>query len=114
MSIQHEAMRGQTRPIEPSEYAEGGTAARHRTPETKTFLGTSEFWMSLLGIAALVVIWVAGRAASLTVFRACLLGTVIVSAYVISRGVAKAGTRRDERMGPEQDYNVDRARHSHG
>jgi hypothetical protein len=44
------------------------------------------------------------------VFRACLLGTVVVSAYVISRGIAKAGTRRDERIGSNESYNVERAR----
>ena len=84
-----------------------GRAASHRSPETKTFIGTSEFWAMAAGIAALVVIWIASHP-SLTVWRACLLGTVIASAYIVSRGIAKAGSQRNERSFRDDGYRPER------
>jgi hypothetical protein len=65
----------------------GGAAAR----ETKPFFLTSEFLLTLAAIAALLV---AGylHDDSLDTWRTWLLVTVIASAYVVSRGIAKAGS----------------------
>jgi hypothetical protein len=60
--------------------------------ETKPSPKTTELWLTILGVAALVVIYNASRDASLDLFRACLLGTVMAAAYVVSRGFAKAGS----------------------
>jgi nicotinamide riboside transporter PnuC len=61
--------------------------------ETRVFAKTSEFWAMLVGVVALVVIYNASDDASFDLWRACLLGTVLAAAYVLSRGFAKAGTR---------------------
>jgi hypothetical protein len=103
MALQQET-RGpsvQTDGTEPSRHP-----VRHRTPETKTFIGTSEFWVAMAGIAALVVIWAWNKPGSLDAWRACLLGTILLSTYVASRGIAKAGTRRDERMDRDSTYDA--------
>ena len=50
----------------------------------------------LVGIAAIAVIYNAASDASLDLWRACLLATVIGVAYIVSRGIAKAGTRRSD------------------
>ncbi|MDQ1533845.1 MAG: hypothetical protein QOF28_1606 [Actinomycetota bacterium] len=65
-----------------------------RTPshETKPSPKTTELWLTLAGIAVLVVVYHASRDASLDLFRACLLGTIGVAAYVVSRGLAKSGS----------------------
>jgi hypothetical protein len=64
--------------------------------ETKSSPRTTELWITVIGVALLAVIYNASRDASLTLFRACLLGTVMGAAYVISRGFAKAGSRDDD------------------
>jgi hypothetical protein len=62
---------------------------------------TTEFWAMLAGIVALVVIYNAATDASLNLFRACTLATVLATGYIVSRGIAKAGSRdeswRDDR-----------------
>jgi hypothetical protein len=63
--------------------------------ETKPSPKTTELWLTLVGIAVLVVIYHASRDASLNLFRACLLGTIGVAAYVVSRGLAKSGSHDD-------------------
>jgi|JRHI01.1.fsa_nt_gi hypothetical protein len=80
-------------------YADGddGRARREpdvrRKPETKTFIGTSEFWVM---VGAVVVVLLAGYAfkdiAKATSWR---LMTWIAIAYIASRGLAKAGSQRD-------------------
>jgi hypothetical protein len=63
------------------------------TPETKDFFRTSEFFLTILLVVALMV----GAAAN-DFFDAedmWPLVTLGISAYVISRGIAKAGTRTD-------------------
>jgi hypothetical protein len=64
--------------------------------ETKPSPKTTELWIAIVGIAVLVVVYNASRDASLDLFRACLLGTVIAAAYIVSRGFAKAGSHDDE------------------
>jgi hypothetical protein len=76
-------------------------ARRHiRTPETKEFFSTSEFFFTIVGLVGLAV------AASVhEVFDAeqmWPLVTLLLSAYIVSRGIAKAGTPRT---------NPDRARY---
>jgi hypothetical protein len=64
--------------------------------ETKPSFMTTEFWAMLAGIAAIVVIYNAAADASLTLFRACLLATIIGTGYIVSRGIAKAGSHDDD------------------
>ena len=70
-------------------------ARRHiRTPETKEFFKTSEF-----GVWVLTVILLGIAAASSDAFdggRMWLYFTIASAAYILSRGIAKAGTRRGE------------------
>jgi hypothetical protein len=54
---------------------------------------TTEFWAMLLGVAAMVVIYNAAADISLSLWRACLLGTVLAASYIVSRGIAKSGSR---------------------
>jgi hypothetical protein len=58
--------------------------------ETRWALVTTEFWAMLLGIAVLLI--AAAASDSFDDNRAWTLITVIVAAYVLSRGIAKAGT----------------------
>ena len=74
--------------------------------ETKPSPKTTELWFTIAGILALVVIYNASSDASLNLFRACLLGTVMAAAYVVSRGFAKAGSHDDD-----HDHGRELARH---
>ena len=65
---------------------------RPHSRETKPSPKTTELWLAIIGAGVLMVIYMTSRDASLNLFRACLLGTILVSAYVVSRGVAKAGS----------------------
>jgi hypothetical protein len=69
-----------------------------RRPETKSFILTSEFWVA--GAAAAAV-FLAGYAlddiAETTAWR---YGTWIAIAYIISRGIAKAGSQRAYQQAP--------------
>jgi hypothetical protein len=56
---------------------------------------TTEFWAMLAGIAALIVVYNAADNPDLTLWRTCLLSTIIASAYIISRGWAKSGSHAD-------------------
>jgi len=69
--------------------------------ETKPSFITTEFWAMLAGIAALVVLYNVTDNPDLTLWRTCLLSTVIASAYIVSRGWAKSGSH-DDRL--ERDY----------
>jgi hypothetical protein len=55
---------------------------------------TSEFWVTVAGIAALIVTYNVADNASFDLFRLCLLCTLGGIAYVVSRGLAKAGAAR--------------------
>jgi hypothetical protein len=61
--------------------------------ETKGSWKTTEFWAAIAGVAALIVIYNASDDLSLDLFRACLLATVLGAAYIVSRGLAKSGSR---------------------
>jgi hypothetical protein len=61
--------------------------------ETKPAFLTTEFWFAVGGIAALVVIYLVEDDPSLDLFRTALLATLIGVAYIVSRGLAKAGSR---------------------
>jgi len=71
--------------------------------ETKPFWMTSEFFAALIGVAALGI--ALGTNDLLNGFRGWLLITIVASAYIISRGIAKAGasdpnpSRGDRRYG---------------
>jgi hypothetical protein len=72
-------------------------AAIHRhertADETKASFKTTELWAAIVGVALLIVVYNASSDLSLDLFRACLLCTVLGSAYIVSRGLAKSGSR---------------------
>jgi hypothetical protein len=49
------------------------------------------------GIAALVLAYIAVDDDSLDLFRVCLLSTIAGAAYIVSRGLAKSGSRTERR-----------------
>jgi hypothetical protein len=63
--------------------------------ETKPSFMTTEFWAMLAGIAALIVLYNVTDNPDLTLWRTCLLCSVIASAYIVSRGWAKSGSHDD-------------------
>ena len=65
--------------------------------ETKPSLITTEFWIMLGGIAALILAYIIVDDDSLDLFRLCLLSTIAGAAYIISRGLAKSGSRTERR-----------------
>lgn len=68
-------------------------ARRHlRTPETKEFFRTSEFLVWLLACAAILI--AAIIADPLDAEEAWRLVAFLSAAYILSRGISKAGTRR--------------------
>ena len=72
-----------------------GSRATRIWQETKPSPKTTELWFMVAGIAVLFVIYHLSADNSLNLFRACLLGTVVASAYIVSRGFAKAGSHDD-------------------
>ena len=62
--------------------------------ETKASFKTTELWMTLVGVVALIVVYNASSDPSLDLFRAVLLMTLLGMAYIVSRGLAKAGSQR--------------------
>lgn len=71
-----------------------GYAPRVEVPrETKPSVMTSELWLLLAGIAALVIVYNVADDPSLDLFRTCLLATILGGAYAVSRGLAKSGSR---------------------
>jgi hypothetical protein len=71
--------------------------------ETKPFAMASEFWLTVAGIAAVLIAGYRIDAGEFTLFHAWMLATVIASAYIVSRGLAKSGSSHDP-------YNDRRAR----
>src|SRR5215207_7026240 len=72
------------------------TDTRHRAwvaGETKGSWKTTEFWAAIAGVAALIIIYNAAEDLSLDLFRVCLLCTLLGAAYIVSRGLAKSGSR---------------------
>jgi hypothetical protein len=74
------------------------SVARHvKTPETKEFFKTSEFivWgLTVLGILIAAAVVTEGEGHDFPANQAWLYVTIASAAYIISRGIAKAGTRR--------------------
>lgn len=66
---------------------------RHGYRETTPFYRTSEFMVAAAGIAALLVAGLIGGEDALNNFHMWMFVTALASAYVLSRGIAKAGTR---------------------
>jgi hypothetical protein len=63
--------------------------------ETKASFKTTELWLTLVGVVALIIVYNASEDPSLDLFRAVLLMTLLGMAYIVSRGLAKAGSWRD-------------------
>ena len=63
-----------------------------RRRETRQFAKTSEFWAMLLGVVIVAAIYNRAADASLDLWRATLLGAAIAMSYIVSRGIAKAGS----------------------
>lgn len=61
--------------------------------ETKPSFLTTELWLTLAGVAALILAYNFADDASLDLWRMCLLATMGGMAYVVSRGLAKSGSR---------------------
>ena len=59
--------------------------------ETKPFLLTSEFWFLLLALIALLITTLTNSDIDARMFW--ILTTVLLSFYMLSRGIAKSGTR---------------------
>jgi hypothetical protein len=65
--------------------------------ETKGSWKTTELWATIAGVVALIVVYNASADLSLDLFRACLLCTLLGIAYIVSRGLAKSGSRPEQR-----------------
>ena len=61
--------------------------------ETKASFKTSELWAAIIGVVLIAIVYNSSSDLSLDLFRACLLGTVLGAAYIVSRGFAKSGSR---------------------
>jgi hypothetical protein len=68
---------------------------RQTADETKASFKTTELWAAIVGVVMLVIVYNASSDASLDLFRACLLCTVLGAAYIVSRGFAKSGSRHE-------------------
>ena len=68
-----------------------------RVRETKPSFATTEFWAMVIGIAALIVVYNVADSPSLDLWRTCLLCTLAGTAYIVSRGLAKAGAANRDR-----------------
>jgi hypothetical protein len=80
-----------------------------RLPETKTFALTSEFWVFVVGVAAMLFAgYVLDDIADPTAWR---FVAFIGMAYIVSRGIAKAGSRRTYE--PEWDRRYDSSYDEH-
>lgn len=62
--------------------------------ETKPSFMTTEFWMTIIAVAALIITYNVTDNPSLDLWRTCLLCSGIGTAYIVSRGLAKSGTVR--------------------
>lgn len=69
-------------------------ARQLRTPETKEFFKTSEFALTILG--GLILMIAAAAQSNFDAPQMWWLFTALLVAYILSRGIAKAGTSRDE------------------
>jgi hypothetical protein len=83
-----------------------GASPGHRwsAHETKASFKTTELWAAIIGVAALIVVYNASSDLSLDLFRACLLATILGAAYIVSRGIAKSGSRPERHE--ERDWDA--------
>ena len=72
-------------------FGRGGGMRQQHPVETKPFFLTSEFWASVAMIAALAI--AAGTSDEIDARRFWYMATAIVIGYVVSRGIAKSGTK---------------------
>jgi hypothetical protein len=74
-----------------------------RTPETKEFFKTSEFFLTIFG--ALLLLLASAVHDTFNAHDVWPLFTWLIAAYVVSRGIAKAGSYRSapERL-PQRDF----------
>lgn len=76
-----------------------------RRPETKSFILTSEFWVAAGATAAVFLGgYVLDDIARTTAWR---YGTWIAIAYILSRGIAKAGSQRAYQPDPSANRSAD-------
>jgi hypothetical protein len=108
MSSQHQPM---MQPPYGYGYGYGPRMRRHYPIETKPFFLTSEFAISL--IAAIAIAITAASSHAFGAWRAWILVTAIVSAYNLSRGIAKSGTRSNA-SDPREDLDLSWGRHDAG
>ena len=66
---------------------------RRSFTETKAFYKTSEFIVWLLTVAGVLVVTYIDDSASLSNWHGWLLVSVLSAAYMLSRGIAKSGSR---------------------
>lgn len=66
---------------------------RRTFTETKLGLKTSEFYLTLIAIAGLIVATYSDNDDSLTAARGYQYAAFVAIAYILSRGLAKLGTR---------------------
>jgi hypothetical protein len=74
-------------------WSDNGEIPTRKVRETKPAFLTTEFWFAVGGIAALIAIYVIEDDPTLDLFRTALLATLIGVSYIVSRGLAKAGSR---------------------
>src|SRR3954447_7095348 len=74
------------------------SVARHvKTPETKEFFRTSEFFVWALTVVGILIAAMSvseGKGHDFAAAQAWLYVAIVSFAYIISRGISKAGTRR--------------------
>src|SRR4051795_12946991 len=78
-------------------HAADGFARHVKTPETKEFFKTSEFFvwaLTVIGILISAATVTEGDGHDFPAISAWLYITIVSFAYIISRGISKAGTRR--------------------
>jgi hypothetical protein len=89
---------GSTQPAADRGGRSADALARHvKTPETKEFFKTSEFlvWaLTALGILIAAAVVTEGNGHDFPANNAWLYVAIVSAAYIVSRGIAKAGTRR--------------------
>lgn len=68
---------------------------RRQLRETKPSFMTTELWLTLAGVAALIILYNVTDNPDFTLWRMCLLSTILGAAYVVSRGWAKSGSHAD-------------------
>ena len=71
-----------------------------RRPETKAFLLTSEFWVAV--VAAAAVLFAAYALDDIAETTGWRFATWIAIGYIVSRGIAKAGSQRDYQPDPRR------------